>query len=213
MRFLSTKSLLALLALSVALAGASAYAQGRGHGGGGAQHGGGFPGGGFPGGSHRGGFPGDNRSGFPNNDRGGFGGNVPHTTPVPRPHSTHAVVQLGPTARWWDDKKFSRSVGVDDATRKRMDSIFNENKSALSGSYNNLQHEEKILGKLVGAKQPDEASILAQIDRVSQARAELEKASARLVLALKRTLTPEQQAKLEAKTREMQDEPPPQEPQ
>ena len=40
--------------------------------------------------------------------------------------------------------------------------------------------------------QPNEAQILAQIDKVAQARAELEKANARFLLAIRGKLTPEQ---------------------
>ena len=39
---------------------------------------------------------------------------------------------------------------------------------------------------------PNEAKILAQIDKVAQARAELEKANARFLLAIRAKLTPEQ---------------------
>ena len=42
---------------------------------------------------------------------------------------------------------------------------------------------------LLAADQPDEGKILAQIDRVAQARAELEKANARMLLGLRRVLT------------------------
>ena len=218
MRPFSARSKFVLLALALALTSAGACAQGHGPGGGGG-HGGPPGGGGFPGGSHggfpsdnRGGFPGDNHHNFPGHDRGDFG----HNTPVrsaPRPQFTHPVVQLGPSGRWWDDKNFSRSVGIDDDTRKRMDSIFHDNKGALTESYKGLQREEQTLGKLIDAKNPDEPAILAQIDRVAQARADLEKASTRLVLALRRSLTPEQQSKLEAKTRQLQEQQEQQEPQ
>jgi len=40
--------------------------------------------------------------------------------------------------------------------------------------------------------QPNEAAILAQIDKVAQARAELEKANAAFLLAIRARLTPEQ---------------------
>jgi hypothetical protein len=40
--------------------------------------------------------------------------------------------------------------------------------------------------------QPNEAAVLAQIDKVAQARAELEKANARFLFALRAKLTPEQ---------------------
>ncbi len=51
---------------------------------------------------------------------------------------------------------------------------------------------------LLAADQPDEGKILAQIDRVAQARAELEKANARMLLGLRRVLTPDQWKTLQA---------------
>jgi len=51
---------------------------------------------------------------------------------------------------------------------------------------------------LVSADQPDEAKIIAQIDKVAQARAELEKADARMLLGIRRLLTPEQYNKLKS---------------
>ena len=52
----------------------------------------------------------------------------------------------------------------------------------------------------MSADTPDEPKILAQIDRVAQARAELEKANARLLLGIRRVLTPDQWKKLQADT-------------
>ena len=46
--------------------------------------------------------------------------------------------------------------------------------------------------------QPNEAKILSQIDKVAQARAELEKANARFLLAIRGKLTPEQWKTLQA---------------
>ena len=51
---------------------------------------------------------------------------------------------------------------------------------------------------LVAADPPDENRLLAQIDRVAQARAELEKANARMLLGISRELTHERRLKPEA---------------
>jgi protein CpxP len=51
---------------------------------------------------------------------------------------------------------------------------------------------------LLAADQPDEGKILAQIDRVAQARAELEKANGRMLLGLRRLLTADQWKTLQA---------------
>jgi periplasmic protein CpxP/Spy len=61
-----------------------------------------------------------------------------------------------------------------------------------------VRKEETAMEPLLAADQPDEGKILAQIDRVAQARAELEKANARMLLGLRRVLTPDQWKTLQA---------------
>jgi Spy/CpxP family protein refolding chaperone len=53
---------------------------------------------------------------------------------------------------------------------------------------------------LVSADQPDEATIVAQIDKVARARAEQEKANARMLLGIRRLLIPEQWNRLKSET-------------
>jgi hypothetical protein len=54
------------------------------------------------------------------------------------------------------------------------------------------------MAPLIRDDQPNEARILAQIDKLAQARAELEKANARYLLAIRSKLTPEQWKQVEA---------------
>jgi Spy/CpxP family protein refolding chaperone len=106
-------------------------------------------------------------------------------------------LQLGPPGRWWDDKEFAKSVGLDSGQQHRMDEVFSANKASLMSSYKNLQHEESQLGKLVRGKELVESQIFDQIDRVVQARGELEKASAHYLLQIRKEMTPEQAARLD----------------
>ena len=48
------------------------------------------------------------------------------------------------------------------------------------------------LEPLMSADRPDEAQVLAQIDKVAQARAELEKSNARMLLGIRQVLTADQ---------------------
>jgi Spy/CpxP family protein refolding chaperone len=106
-------------------------------------------------------------------------------------------LQLGPPGRWWDDKEFARTIGLDSAQQSRMDEVFSANKGNLVKLYKNLQHEESQLGKIVRGKELVESQIFDQIDRVVQARGELEKASAHYLLQIRKEMTPEQAAKLD----------------
>ena len=58
---------------------------------------------------------------------------------------------------------------------------------------------------MIEADQPDEAKILSQIDAVAQARAELEKANARMLFDIRKTLTPDQWQKLKTMREEHHD--------
>jgi Spy/CpxP family protein refolding chaperone len=76
--------------------------------------------------------------------------------------------------------------------QRKMDDIFQRHRLRLIDLSANLQKEEATLEPLMNAAQPDDSKILPQIDRIAQARAELEKADARLQLALRHVLTQEQ---------------------
>ena len=166
----------------------TAAAQG-GHGGGPAGHNGGPSGGG---GMSRGPFGG-----------GAMSQNLRSTTPTP-PSSNgdtsstmRGGLQLGPPGRWWDDRSFARTLGLDAGQQHRMDDVFNSSKPSLVKLYKSLQHEESQLEKLTRGRNPDESQIFAQIDRVTQARGEVEKASAHMLLSIRKEMTDEQVARLD----------------
>jgi Spy/CpxP family protein refolding chaperone len=78
-----------------------------------------------------------------------------------------------------------------------MDNIFQQSRLTLIDLHAAVEKQETILEPLVSADQPNEAQILAQIDKVAQARAELEKTNARMLLGLRGVLTADQWKKLQ----------------
>ncbi len=78
-----------------------------------------------------------------------------------------------------------------------MDDIFKASKGSLLQSYKNLQQEESALDKVLRAKVLDEAQIDQQIDRVVQARGDLEKANAHMLLEIRKEMTTAQTEKLD----------------
>ena len=104
----------------------------------------------------------------------------------------------GPPGRWWNNPEMVQKLALNSDQQKKMDDIFQQNRLKLIDLNATLQKEEVTLEPLVGADQPDETRILAQIDKVAQARAELEKANARFLLGIRRVLTPDQWKKLQA---------------
>jgi Spy/CpxP family protein refolding chaperone len=106
--------------------------------------------------------------------------------------------QAGPGGRWWNNPEMAQKLNLNSDQQKKMDDIFQQNRLKLVDLSATLQKEEIRLEPLVSADSPDEPKILMQIDRVAQARAELEKANARFLLGIRRVLTQDQWKKLQA---------------
>lgn len=186
--------LVGLLCLALAAASPS-HAQGRG----------GPPGGG-PGGPGVGGMGGPPMGGggmgspFPNGNPGGPSfGNVPNQQPRPQnqPSDGRAGLQLGPPGRWWDDHSFAKSLKLRPEQQTRMDAIFEQNRNALVSSFQNVQQAQAQMQELSKSPSPDESALYAQIDRVAQARAELEKTTTHYFLQLRKEMDADQIKRLE----------------
>ena len=100
--------------------------------------------------------------------------------------------------RWWRNPQMVEKLGVTADQQKKMDDIFQQHRLKLIDDTAAVEREQVTLEPMMAADQPDEARIVAQIDKVAQARAELEKANARMLLGIRRVLTPDQWKKLQA---------------
>jgi len=104
----------------------------------------------------------------------------------------------GPPGRWWSDPALVARLGLTADQQKRIDAQFQQSRLKLIDLSASLQKEEAILEPLLEADPPEEAKILLQIDRIAQARAELEKANARMLLGFRGVLSQDQWKKLQA---------------
>ena len=120
----------------------------------------------------------------------GRGGGV--TMRSNRPPLEQAFGGPGLQGRWWDNPQVIDKLKLTDDQRKQFDRILQEHREHLIDLRANLEKAELELEPLVRDDQPNESAILAQIDKVAQARAELEKANARYLLALRGKLTADQ---------------------
>jgi Spy/CpxP family protein refolding chaperone len=122
-------------------------------------------------------------------------------TPPPmqpnRPPMERAM-HAGPPRIWWKNPDLVKKLGLTDDQQTKMDQIFQDSRLKLIDLHASLEKEEAILDPLLSSDQPDESKIVSQIDRVAQARGELEKANARMLLGLRRILTADQWKKLSA---------------
>ena len=133
----------------------------------------------------------------PGGEQDGMPGMGPHRPPMERALGPGSGMH-GEHSRWWNDAKAIEKFKLTDAQRKSMDDIFQQNRVTLVDLHAELEKQEIAMEPLMKADQPDEGKILQQIDRVAQARAELEKANARMLLGIRRQLTPDQWKQMEA---------------
>jgi Spy/CpxP family protein refolding chaperone len=121
---------------------------------------------------------------------GGFGGH--------RPPMERAFGPMGAEGRFWNDPTIVSKLSLTDEQRKSFDQILLQHRSTLIDLHASLEKAELAMQPLMSSDQPDENRVLAQIDAIAQSRAQLEKANARYLLAIRAKLTPEQWKTLQA---------------
>lgn len=121
-------------------------------------------------------------------------GFAPNIQPLP---SVHIGLQLGLGGRWWDESRTIKKLHLRSDQQQRMDDIFESNKGTLVTLYNNLQREETHLATLPAGDLQDETKVFAAIDRVSQARADLEKENVHMLMQIRQQLDPDQLQQLD----------------
>ncbi len=114
---------------------------------------------------------------------------------------TPAVSQILPGGlggRWWRGPQIVEKLGLTPEQQKKMDDVFQQSRVKLIDLTASLDKEEAALEPLISAEQPDADKIRSQINRVADARSELEKANANMLLGLRLLLTPNQWKGLQA---------------
>ena len=130
----------------------------------------------------RGNGPGNSRGGFRGEQGGGMGEGF----------------RIAPAGMWWKNSAVVQRLGLTAEQTKKMDGIFEQSRLQLIDLKANLEKQNALLEPLLSANPPDTVKALAQIDKVATARAELEKADAKMLLGIRGVLTPEQWTKLHA---------------
>ena len=103
-----------------------------------------------------------------------------------------------PHGLWWKNPMVVQQIGITPEQQKKMDDILQQSRLQLIDLKANVERQEVLLRPLLDANPPDTAQVLAQVDKLAQGRADLEKANARMLLGIRAVLTPEQWTKLQA---------------
>ncbi len=104
----------------------------------------------------------------------------------------------GPMGRWWKNADVVKKLGLTDDQVQRIEKIFQEHRLRLVDLRANLEKAELGLEPLIQSDNPDENAVMAQIDKVTSQRAELEKANAHMLFAIRRVLSAEQWKELQS---------------
>jgi len=110
--------------------------------------------------------------------------------------STGGTLPLHLAKRWWKDSDTARVLGLTPVQRQRMDEVFQQSRLKLIDLNAALERAEVTLEPLMAADPLNETLIVTQIDRVAKARSDLESATGRMLLGIRKVLSIEQWTKL-----------------
>lgn len=111
-------------------------------------------------------------------------------------------LHIGPPGIWWHNPDLIQKLTLTPDQQKRMDDILQQSRLQLIDLRANVEKQELLMEPMLAANPPDTNKVLAQIDHTAQARAELEKATAKMLLGIRNVLTPDQWTKLQTEERD-----------
>jgi Spy/CpxP family protein refolding chaperone len=109
-----------------------------------------------------------------------------------RPPVQQALGAQGAEGRFWNNQRMIDQLKLTDDQRKTMDQVYYDSRSKLIDLHANVDKAELALQELMGADQPDQKAMEAQIDKIAAARSELFRANSRFLLNIRMKLTPDQ---------------------
>ena len=111
------------------------------------------------------------------------------------------LVQVPPNAfstTWWTNTALVTRLGLTDAQKSRIEGTFEAHRQSLATSKAQLEKEELQLAKLLEAEAIDRGTVTTQINRVIQARGEVERTNSAMMLEMREQLTRAQWSELQA---------------
>jgi Spy/CpxP family protein refolding chaperone len=90
---------------------------------------------------------------------------------------------------WWMNTTLMQRLGITDEQRAKIEKTFDNHRQAIVSTTDLLEKEEAQLARLLDAEPIDRNAVFSQIDRVIQARSEMERANALMTLEMREYLT------------------------
>jgi len=110
---------------------------------------------------------------------------------------------LLPRGMWWKNPEVATRIGLTADQQKRIEDTFLQSRLQFIHMHATLEEEQLLLEPLMNANPVDQAKALAQIDKIADTRADLEKANAKMLLSIRGVLSADQWTKLREQHRGM----------
>jgi TonB family protein len=99
--------------------------------------------------------------------------------------------------KWWKNSEIVKKLQITEAQVKQIEQVFLDHRLKLVDLRAELERRELQMKPLLEVDRPDESKVVAQTQRIAEARGELEKANTLMMLAIRRILSVEQWKGLE----------------
>lgn len=110
----------------------------------------------------------------------------------------HGGMGIVPPGTWWKNPTTVTALALTTDQQKKLDDTFMQSRISLIHLHASLEEEQLKLEPLLNANPPDQSKALAQISKIADLRADLEKANAKMLLSLRGVLSADQWTKLQA---------------
>jgi Spy/CpxP family protein refolding chaperone len=120
----------------------------------------------------------------------------PPTSMINPPAEGPPGMPPGAEIKWWKDSALVQKLHISDNQVQKLEKIVHDQQIQEIDLRADLEKQYAVLRFQIEADPPNEAQVLAQIDKVTEARGRLEKSQVERLLAIRRVLTAEQAQKL-----------------
>ena len=103
-----------------------------------------------------------------------------------------AQLKVATGGSWWRNPGTIDRLHLTPEQQKKLEDVFQQNRVRMIDETAAVQREEVIMEQLMAADSLDVAKLRPQIDKVAEARAQLEKTNANMLLDMRVVLTKEQ---------------------
>jgi Spy/CpxP family protein refolding chaperone len=105
------------------------------------------------------------------------------------PQDERRTVPPQVSGAWWMNTALMQRLGITDDQKSKIERTFENHRQTIVSTTDQLEKEEAVLARLLDADPVDRNAVLTQIDRVTQARSEMERAAAVMTLEMRGSLT------------------------